>query len=774
MSAQRETAKPDEFQLAMNQGHSAAWDQLWERAAIYYQQALNLQPNNPQALTSLGLALIELQRHDEAIDCYQRAARISPEDPLPLEKIAQLAERMGQLDMAVQASLRGAELYLKNRDAVKAVENWERVTRLNPENLHAHSRLALVFERMGEKNKAATEFLAVASLMQSAGQPEKAMQAIQQALTVQPASAEAKQALKLMQDFKPLPKPDRPKGGTAPLRMSQVRQLEAPQSSEAPELDPIALARQKALTILAGMLFEGSDDDRENRRGLQALVTGTTGMLQRPVDRSSMVLHLSQVVDLQTRGDYNLAIDELQKAMEAGLENAAAYFDLGYLYYQSGRLESAIRQVQHAANHHDFSLASRLLLGELLQKKNMTKEASFEYLEALKLADARVVAPEKANDLIQLYDLLIESHRQQTSQAAQTRLCDNIRDLLMRPDWMEQIRRARAQIPGGERKGAPIPLAEILLEASSSKVIASVATIYDMMEHGQYRTAMEEAFIALLDAPTYLPLHDLIGEMLIKQEDIPGAVVKFQAIARSYASRGDMQQSIAYSRRVIDLNPTDIAARGRLIEQLTTFRMTDDALNEYMAMASVYYSLADLPMARKTYTEALRAAQQADVDRSVRVKILHRMADIDLQSLDLRQALRVFEQIRTLQPDDAPARSQIIQLNLRLNQEPQALAELDNYIAFMNSNNQIPELLTVMENLVVEYPDRIPVRRRMADLYRHLGRTPEAIAQLDAIGDILLDQGDRAAAIQTVEMILSMDPPNRGDYMLALEQLRKA
>ncbi len=54
MSVQRETGKLDEFQLAMNQGHSAAWDQLWERAAIYYRQALNLQPNNPQDQPGLG------------------------------------------------------------------------------------------------------------------------------------------------------------------------------------------------------------------------------------------------------------------------------------------------------------------------------------------------------------------------------------------------------------------------------------------------------------------------------------------------------------------------------------------------------------------------------------------------------------------------------------------------------------------------------------------------------------------------------------------------
>ena len=144
----------DVFQQAMNQGHSAAWDQLWDRAAAHYRQALEEIPDHPQALTSLGLALIELQEYEEALGCYQQAAKVLTGDPLPLEKIAQLSERLGNLNQASQAALRAAELYLKDRDVNKAIENWERVTRLNPENLQAYSRLALVYERMGEKKKA--------------------------------------------------------------------------------------------------------------------------------------------------------------------------------------------------------------------------------------------------------------------------------------------------------------------------------------------------------------------------------------------------------------------------------------------------------------------------------------------------------------------------------------------------------------------------------------------------------------------------------------------
>ena len=458
------TGRQDIFQQAMNQGHSAAWDQMWERAAAYYRNALAEFPDHPQALTSLGLALIELQEYDDALKCYLRAAKMKPEDPTPLEKIAQLYERVGNLDQASIVSLRSAELYLKNRDIAKGIENWERVTRLVPENLQAHSRLALVYDRTGEKEKAVMEYLSVASIMQENGEPDKAVQAIMQALKVSPNNDQAVQALSLVKDFKPLPKPVRPHGGTAPLRMAQVRQLQAPEkpASEISQ-DPVSMACQKALTILAGMLFEGSDDEQQSRRGLQAIVSGT-GILHRQVDQTRIILHLSQLVDLQTQGEYAQASDELQRAIDSGLDNPAADFDMGYLYPRSGRLESAIRQLQMVVNNPDYALGGHLLLADVLKRKGKVGEAAIEYLHALKIADTQMVPSERENDLRQLYEPLIEAQREQTDVAAQTRLCDNIHELLMRSDWREQMVKARSQLPARGQSEIPLPLAELLTE----------------------------------------------------------------------------------------------------------------------------------------------------------------------------------------------------------------------------------------------------------------------------------------------------------------------
>ena len=351
----------------MNQGHSHAWDQEWGKAVNSYRKALEEFPDHPKALSSLGLALLQSQQYDEALQIYQRVAELSPTDPVPFERIAQLSERLGKIKEATEAAMKAGELHLNNRDVEKATENWVHVTMLRPEHIMARSRLALTHEKLGHNQQAVTEYLAVASILQRGGNLEKATELVNMALKMAPTSEEAKQAQTLLRAGQLLPKPIRPRGGTAPLVMSQVKQLTPPTQPVASSMDPIAEARQKALTILAEMLFDYSDDSTgaQTRRGLSAIVKGTGQLSLQQAEQTKIVLHLGQAIDAQTKDQETLAADELENALEAGFDHPALYFNLGLLRSKTDRTESALRFLGHAVKHVDFSLGTRLLMGEI-------------------------------------------------------------------------------------------------------------------------------------------------------------------------------------------------------------------------------------------------------------------------------------------------------------------------------------------------------------------------------------------------------------------------
>ena len=764
------------FQKAMNLGHSAAWDRTWEQAALFYRQALKEFPDDAQALTSLGLALFELQRYEEALACYRRAAVITPDDPLPAEKVAQICERIGRLNDATRAGLQAADLYMKNREVEKAIENWIRVTRFNPENMTAHTRLAMVYERLGRKSEAIREYISVAAFMQHAGDMVKANQAVSYALQIQPDSIEARQALTTLKSNQMLPRPIRSRGGTGPVLMSQVRKMDAGEEGDkAKQLDPVEEARQAALVSLADVLFEQVDETSETpaaRRGLTSIASGFSGGPSTSPERSKIVIHLSQAVESQTQDQNGQAAAELQRAIEAGLTRPAALFNLGYLYHELGQWENVLPNLRVAAKNPDYAMASRLLLGDSQRKLGKMAESALEFMQALKIADSETVPPEYSDTIRQLYEPLIDAQLRQQNEASLKTICTNIEQQLRRPDWRDYLEKARQQMSLQNGPDGPLlPVAEILLQSNSIEVVQSLVMIRNLGQKNQTRTAMEEAFFALEYAPTYLPLHIQMAELLLQDERAPDAIEKFMTVARAYTVRGDGPQATQLLRRVIQLNPMDLNLRIQLIEHLVSQEQGEDAMQAYLDLAETYYRLADLENARKTYMAALRYAQHAPDLRNWNAKILTAMADIDMQRMDWRQALRVFEQIRTLQPGDDKTRFNLVHLNFRMGQDGAAMTELDSYLTYLEGKDQRNSGIQFLQWLINDHPDKVDLHRRLSDLYRQNGQTDQAIAELDAIGDLLITAGNINGAISIIQSILEMNPPNASDYRRLLGQL---
>jgi len=442
------------YQKAMNQGHSAAWDQDWEQAEKFYSAALEAQPDNPLALSSLGLALFELQDFPASLVCYQKASAQAPEDPIPHEKIARIYERMGRLNDAVSASLRAAEMHLKARSADKAIDNWMRVLSLQPENTAVRTRLAAVYERMGRKDLACTEYISLASLYQRRGDLTRAFKLVEYAHKMMPENQEVRLALSMLRSNQQLPRPSRPAGGTGPVRMAKVREMESAQGERGSNIDsgmdPIAEARQRAMVQLAGLLFDQAEENISSAptrsRGLTALTRGLgIGEGSEGGDRTRIILYLSQAIDSQTMGDLNQAVVELEHALQLGLRPPSAYFDLGLLLKDENS-DRSLRYLQQSVRSPDFALATHLLTGQIYEKTEQWAEAAAAYIQALSLADAQLVSPDQADELASQYDAMLDTLAGEPAASLQS-TCKAVTNQLMRPDWRSYLMKAREHLP---------------------------------------------------------------------------------------------------------------------------------------------------------------------------------------------------------------------------------------------------------------------------------------------------------------------------------------
>jgi tetratricopeptide (TPR) repeat protein len=150
------------------------------------------------------------------------------------------------------------------------------------------------------------------------------------------------------------------------------------------------------------------------------------------------------------------------------------------------------------------------------------------------------------------------------------------------------------------------------------------------------------------------------------------------------------------------------------------------------------------------------------------------MADIDLQRLDWKQAVRVYEQIRTITPDDETTRRQLVELNLRMAQTDKALNELESYLTYLESQNRNEAAITFVEDMLKEHPDQLLLKRALATQYQHAGRIEEAISLLDVLGETLMQSGNKQGALEVINQIVLMNPPNVEEYRQLLFQMQSS
>lgn len=762
------TIAQSDFQVKIAKGHNALWDHDWAGAVQAYNDALLVVPDNPSALASLGLALFHQKSYSESLRIFQKLARENPLDPMPMERIARIYEREGLLQEAARSFYQAGELQLKNRDLDRAFADYRAVLRIDPQNQGVRARMGMVFSKLGKKKEAVAEFIDLAALVQRSGDDSKAAQILEYAVQINPDSIEVNNALSALKSLQRIPLRDLEPEVSGAVRMAQVREIETAQTAPDSLIshDPITEARLTALEAIADVLFEEDDPSSTQNplhtsRPLDAGLEFRTGHLT--LDQKNIQLHIGHSIDLHSAGRDEEAAAELEKTILAGLNLTAVNFMLGLLLSQSDP-EKSLQYLQRSLNDPSYALASRLLSGELSLNNGNLSEATSHYLYALMLADCETVPEDQSLELYQLYEPILESRSLITQEKDMRNLCAAISGQLNRQDWREYMLEARNQLPEQPEGAPPLPLVEMLIDANSSRLVDSLTEMQQLIQQGKHRTAMEESYHAISYAPNYLPLHIQMGEILINEGRVAEAIEKFLIVTKLYMIRNDNASALRLLTRVTRLAPMDITVRKTLIELLRLENNYDEMIRQYMELANVHYLLADLVEARRAYHTALKLSRQVRSGREQSLKILNRLADIELQSLNWKEAILVYEQIRSLLPLDPAPRIALVDLYYRLKLNTAAINEVDAFLKLLEAEQKSPEIEKFLDDLLLEHPDNMDIHRRLAAFCVSQGQLVKAVAKLDALAEKLMEDKNTVASAEVIAQIIALDPPNKVDY----------
>lgn len=760
------------FDVAIKRGHVLARQQAWDKAIAEYRRALAEFPDDMGALAAAASAFVKLKRLPDALTMLQHIYQLKPDDLTTLDRLANVQTQLSKLSEAARTYAALGDLHFQQGNTDQAIDAWTRASQLDPSNVESHQKLAAVYQARDKIKLAVQEMLAVVKIYQKKGLIDQAAQQCRAALALDPRNTSALKVMEAIRDGRgtgplpPLPEtPAAPVLGTPAagpeLTLSEVEAL-ATQEPEKRPAGPVDKSVQKALSDLAESIFEDTltIPPRPDARGAAARLT------KKEIDAL-----IGQALDFQTCGQTQEAIAAYRRILEA-VELPAAHFNLGMLYEQELAFDQAIEQFQQCVGHMEYTLGSQYALGECLRAQGQVDQALRHFIEALKIVDTSAVRSEQASDLAALYDNLSTSFAAQTGSSLATQFTDSVVEFLSGKDWEDKVREARQRLDGLVDEGAPaISLGEVLTVPHAESILQSLALTQEYTQHGQFYTAMEEAYTAILCAPDYLPMHRRMADMLWESGRQEEAIAKYLIIADAYQTRGEKRHATTIYRRLLRLMPMDVQIRSRLIDLLISHDEIDQALEQYVALADTYYQLAQIDKTRETYQAAMHHVPRTVQSRHWARQILHKIGDIDVQRIDWRRAIQDYEQIKSIAPEDEGARLSLIELRFKTGDSARAVRELDELLVTFTSSGKGRHVIPVLEEQTRNHPNEMALRMRLGRAYLSSGMPAQAIAQLDALGELQLQAGLHKEAAATIRGIIALNPPNVAQYQQVLAQI---
>jgi Flp pilus assembly protein TadD len=97
---------------------------------------------------------------------------------------------------------------------------------------------------------------------------------------------------------------------------------------------------------------------------------------------------------------------------------------------------------------------------------------------------------------------------------------------------------------------------------------------------------------------------------------------------------------------------------------------------------------------------------------------------------------------------------------------------LDALIVRYGKRQELPKIATLMKELVAANPQDLSLRSRLTRIYVELGMKKEATAELDTLGEMQLEAGRRAEAMETLRTIIALEPDEKEGYTRLLRELQ--
>lgn len=724
------------YETALQQGYTYAWDEDWERAAEEYRRAAEEFPEDPLPHSLLGLALQEASRLEEALSAYLQARELAPQDSAARKRIVEIYLRLERVKEAQEALMTLAQLYEVQGAEEELLKTLQDAVRLDPQNVSPQERLAQAYLEQGDPQSAAARFVALAQSLLPLGDPGPVLNSVRKALQLDRDNAEARGLLfDLLQD-------------PAFLVQTVPDTLYPP----GPATQGMTQVRSRLLELLRR---------EESSWGASS------------ADSLEEVLAILQVIDLERRGMWSEALAEYEGIPEIRLAPREINLMRGFLSARIGECDEAQTLLDQVADADD-SPAIQHALGECYLTHAGPQEALPYLMECLRLLDLSYALPGQIPSLQHAYTRIQKAYQEKEGRDAR-RMAFLLAGLLGNEEWQERIKEMRESLDDLATTGLAIPIYEVLELPQPEEFLVSLQRIREAVRQGQHFTALEETYRALEMWNDYIPLHILLAEVLAGEGRGQEAADKYMHVAAVYQIRGEAYLAQRALERAMVLAPQEMRIRRKFLDFLVEQGKVEEALEGYLGMGRTYEELQRSDDALRAYREGLELVGRSSDALRWRVRILEHLAGLQNKLGAVREALDLYEEMKSLDPQNYSVRRILITLHLHLESLDAALQELDDLLAVYKEQEEggkaVEALQDFLSNGRLPFPFLLEVQERLARTYEELGMKTQTIAVLNFLCGMLLGAGRRREAQEAVRRIIALEPENMEEYQALLARL---
>lgn len=756
------------------------------KLAELYEEQNNLENAREEYLSVANIYLAYRNAPDSALSVARRVLQFNKEDFEAHQIIAESLKKLNKSEEAATEFSLLAGLAEKRGEVNKAITYLNEATTLSPSRVEERERLIILLKQTGNNKLAVEHLFSLAELYESEGNINEAINSFQQILEIDPDNFLAHQRLFELEQYREnkvsviehltwlvefyLNKGNLDKAETL---LNQGVQLDAESIPLCKRLAEILERKGKIdeacvkwLKVAELYLMKGEvesavqslekvrdfqPDNIETKRSLAILYLHKNRL-------EDYTNELLSIINILLEQELN---EEAEQYVQQLIDNAGDTPEIrekiANLYLKHKIPEMAVVQYLEIAQH----LVSERRFGEARSLLNRVVEIDNESISARELL-LNIGLQEKDESIVsstlnELSDLLIKY--------AQT---EKLIEILKRvvnefPDIAEYREKLASLLEKNQRIAEAVEqwrnLAHFLEERDELEKAAEVYKHISRIAPDDTR-----ALLNYIDVYSRIGMeHDLIDDYI--------------SLANKYAQKGAFQEADQTFQRLLKIAPDDPRTLSNYIEFLLQRNEVDKLIPIAERLTEIYLEQGELRKGEKILSKVIEAwpehpelrLKRADIFLSMNakgkaVKELQRAAELYTKMNMHDKALSALRTIINIFPDDTDTRQQVIEKLIELNQIDEAVTE-----AFTLADLYIKRgFLDLAENeyrrIISLQPENFPAWNYLFETHLQLGPEDELIDDYLQLANIYISQGNPEEAARIYKKLITLQPENTEFY----------